>query len=111
MLAMQYEITDRAAMEFARAFYEALADGLAVDAAVSEARKAVSLEVANTVEWDTGAVYADPRWGVIRLVAASTCRETTRGAGHPCREQNFRVARTRLDSRQHRLLSRARLST
>ena len=35
VLAMQYEITDRAAIEFARAFYETLARGLPVDAAVS----------------------------------------------------------------------------
>jgi formylglycine-generating enzyme required for sulfatase activity len=53
VLAMQYEVTDRAAIEVARAFYEALADGWSVDAAVAEARKAVSLAVANTVEWGT----------------------------------------------------------
>ena len=53
VLAMQHEITDRAAIEFARAFYDALSDGLPVDAAVSEGRKAVSLQVANTVEWGT----------------------------------------------------------
>jgi len=51
VLAMQYEITDQAAIEFARAFYEALADVYPVDAAVAEARKAVSLAVTNTVEW------------------------------------------------------------
>jgi formylglycine-generating enzyme required for sulfatase activity len=57
VLAMQYEITDRAAIEFARGFYEALADGLPVDAATTEARKAVSLEVAHTVEWGAPALY------------------------------------------------------
>ena len=51
VLAMQYEITDRAAIEFARGFYEALADGLPVDAATSEARISVSLGVTNTIEW------------------------------------------------------------
>ena len=53
VLAMQDVITDRAALEFARAFYEAVADGLPVDAAVSEGRKTVSLVVGNTVEWGT----------------------------------------------------------
>ncbi|MCB0253092.1 MAG: SUMF1/EgtB/PvdO family nonheme iron enzyme [Anaerolineae bacterium] len=53
VLAMQYEITDRAAVELSRAFYESLADGLPVDAAVAEARKAVSLAISNTVEWGT----------------------------------------------------------
>ena len=36
---MQYEITDRAAVEFAGLFYEALAEGLPVDASVTDARK------------------------------------------------------------------------
>jgi formylglycine-generating enzyme required for sulfatase activity/outer membrane protein assembly factor BamD (BamD/ComL family) len=57
VLAMQYKITDRAAIEFARTFYEALADGLPVDAAVGESRKAISIEVANTVEWGTPVLY------------------------------------------------------
>ncbi|MCB0203085.1 MAG: CHAT domain-containing protein, partial [Anaerolineae bacterium] len=53
VLAMQYKITDHAAVELSRAFYESLADGLPVDAAVAEARKAVSLAISNTVEWGT----------------------------------------------------------
>jgi WD40 repeat protein len=65
VLAMQYEITDRAAIEFARAFYEALADGLPVDAAVAEARIAVSLGVTNTVEWGTPVLYMRSPDGVL----------------------------------------------
>jgi len=65
VLAMQYEITDRAAIEFARAFYEALADGLPVDAAVVEARKAVSLAVTNTVEWGTPVLYLRTPDGIL----------------------------------------------
>ena len=42
VLAMQYEITNDAAVEFANAFYEALADNLPVDAAVAEAGLDVS---------------------------------------------------------------------
>jgi hypothetical protein len=57
VLAMQYEITDRTAIEFSREFYEALAEGMAVDAAVVEARKAVSFAVNNTIEWGTPALY------------------------------------------------------
>jgi len=57
VIAMQFEITDQAAIEFAHAFYEALSDGMPVDAAVGEARKAVSLAVANTVEWGTPVLY------------------------------------------------------
>ena len=57
VLAMQYEITDRAAIEFARTFYEALTDEMPVDEAVTEARKAISMMVANTVEWGTPVLY------------------------------------------------------
>ncbi|MBN1877349.1 MAG: SUMF1/EgtB/PvdO family nonheme iron enzyme [Anaerolineae bacterium] len=57
VVAMQYAITDRAAIEFARTFYEAVADGLPVDAALVEARVAVSLAVTNTVEWGTPVLY------------------------------------------------------
>jgi WD40 repeat protein len=57
VLAMQYEITDRAAIELSRVFYEALADGLPVDTAVGEARKAISFGIANTLEWGTPVLY------------------------------------------------------
>lgn len=57
VLAMQYEITDRAAIEFARAFYEAIVDGMPVDAAVAEARVAITIAVNNTVEWGTPVIY------------------------------------------------------
>ena len=51
VLAMQYEITNDAAIEFANAFYEALAENLPVDAAVAEARNAISLNDAHSLEW------------------------------------------------------------
>ena len=41
VVAMQFEISDDAAKTFAEEFYGALADGLPVDAAVSESRKAL----------------------------------------------------------------------
>ena len=50
-IAMQYEITDRAAVEFTELFYEALADGLPVDAAVTDARKGLSGAIRDTLEW------------------------------------------------------------
>ena len=54
---MQYPVTDRAAVEFARSFYESLADGLPVDASVAEARKAVSFAIADTAEWGTPVLF------------------------------------------------------
>src|SRR5919107_837696 len=55
VVATQYEITDRAAIEFSRDFYEALADSLPVDAAVTEARAAVSMD--SMLEWGTPVLY------------------------------------------------------
>ncbi len=57
VLAMQYEISDAAALEFSRSFYEALADGLPVDAAVTEARRSLSFARPNSVEWGTPVLY------------------------------------------------------
>jgi uncharacterized membrane protein HdeD (DUF308 family) len=55
VVAMQYEITDRAAIAFSRAFYHAVANGLPVDAAVAAARTAVSIN--DTLEWGTPVLY------------------------------------------------------
>ncbi len=55
VLAMQYQITDKAAIAFSRAFYHAVANGLPVDAAVAAARTAVSIN--NTLEWGTPVLY------------------------------------------------------
>ena len=78
VVAMQYEITDRAAVEFARSFYEALAEGLPVDAAVAEARKAISLAVTNTVEWGTPVLYMRaPQGAIFQLPEAQRVRQRT----------------------------------
>jgi len=57
VLAMQYEITDGAAIELARSFYEALADGLPVDAAVTEARQSIGFATQGSIEWVTPVLY------------------------------------------------------
>ena len=48
VVAMQYEITDLAAIELARSFYDSVASGLPIDTAMSEARKAVRLSLPGT---------------------------------------------------------------
>ena len=55
VVAMQYEITDEAAIAFSRTFYRAVAHGLPVDAAVAEARTAVKRKSA--LEWGTPVLY------------------------------------------------------
>jgi hypothetical protein len=66
---MQFEISDGAAIEFAHAFYAALANGMPVDAAVAEARKAISLALPNTVEWGTPVLFLRAPDGKIFQVA------------------------------------------
>ncbi len=72
VLAMQYEITDNAAIELARTFYEVLAEGAPVDLALSETRKAISFTAANTFEWGTPVLFLRAPDGVLfRLQSAS----------------------------------------
>jgi hypothetical protein len=56
VIAMQFEITDEAAITFAHEFYAALADGYPVDAALAEARKAIFAQ-GNGLEWGTPVLY------------------------------------------------------
>jgi tetratricopeptide (TPR) repeat protein len=82
VVAMQYEITDRAAIEFSRDFYEALADSLPVDAAVTEARAAVSMD--SILEWGTPVLYMHSPDGRIFDVLAAAPR------AHPAPETEER---------------------
>jgi hypothetical protein len=57
VLAMQFAITDRAALEFGRTFYESLADRYPVDACVTQARQAIRLALPGSLEWGTPVLY------------------------------------------------------
>ena len=56
VIAMQFEVSDEAAIAMASGFYSALADDYPVDAALTEARKAV-FAAGCTVEWGTPVLY------------------------------------------------------
>jgi hypothetical protein len=56
VIAMQFEITDAAAIKFAEEFYSATADDYPVDAALAAARKAIFAE-GNDIEWGTPVLY------------------------------------------------------
>jgi len=56
VIAMQFEIADDVASTFAHEFYGALADGLPIDAAVTEARKAI-FAGGREIEWATPVLY------------------------------------------------------
>src|SRR5215207_7599296 len=82
VVAMQYEVTDRAAIEFSRDFYEALADSLPVDAAVTEARAAVSMD--SMLEWGTPVLYMHSPDGRVFDILATSPR------AHPTPEREER---------------------
>jgi outer membrane protein assembly factor BamD (BamD/ComL family) len=56
VIAMQFEISDQAAITFASEFYAALVDGLGLDTAVTNARRTVFF-MPNYVEWATPVLY------------------------------------------------------
>jgi hypothetical protein len=56
VIAMQFEVSDQAAITFAHEFYAALADGLPVDASLAEARKII-FSSGNEIEWGTPVLY------------------------------------------------------
>lgn len=65
ILAMQYKISDTAAIELARVFYQSLANGLPVDDALAEARKAISVGKSGTLQWGTPVLYLRSPNGVL----------------------------------------------
>jgi formylglycine-generating enzyme required for sulfatase activity len=65
VIAMQQEITDRASIEFTTTFYEAIADGMPLDTAMSEARVSVCVAYNDCVEWGTPVLYLHAPDGVI----------------------------------------------
>jgi len=58
IVAMQFKITDDAAIQFARVFYDRIARGDAVDEAVTEARHHICVSTrANSLEWIAPVLY------------------------------------------------------
>jgi hypothetical protein len=56
VVAMQFEISDEAAITFTKAFYAALLDNYSIDAAMAEARKSIYI-TGNKTEWGTPVLY------------------------------------------------------
>ena len=57
VVAMQFEISDEAALVFADGFYTTLAAGLPVDASLAAARLAMLAERADDIEWGTPVLF------------------------------------------------------
>lgn len=56
VLAMQFQVSNEAAIALSYEFYQALSDGLAVDAAVAEARKAIFIQ-GKLMEWGAPVLF------------------------------------------------------
>ncbi|HUL72448.1 MAG TPA: CHAT domain-containing protein [Vicinamibacterales bacterium] len=57
VVAMQFDISDDAALQFSQAFYQAIADGYPAEAALAEARKAMNGQ-GSVVEWGTPVLFS-----------------------------------------------------
>jgi hypothetical protein len=88
VIAMQFEISDQAAITLAGEFYSAVADGYPVDASVAEARKAIFTRV-NAVEWATPVLYMRSPDGRIFDIEDHAEREEAR-AGQPAEPEPIR---------------------
>ncbi len=71
VVAMQFEITDPAAIRFAQTFYQNVAKQLPVDISVMRARRALRLAKKDTLEWGTPVLYLHTPDGRIFDPAAS----------------------------------------
>ncbi len=69
VVAMQFPISDRAAITFAQRFYGLLSRGQPVDAAVAEGRRALRMAEPDTLEWGTPVLFTSAPDGVIFTVA------------------------------------------
>jgi hypothetical protein len=65
VIAMQFEITDAAAVVFAEGFYRAIASGAPVDASLAAARLAIFAESSDEIEWGTPVLFMRVRDGRI----------------------------------------------
>lgn len=77
VIAMQYEISDDAAIEFSRSLYEALGNEMPVDAAVGEARKAISMVGEKSVEWGTPVLHMHSPNGELFKIDGTTTSEAS----------------------------------
>ena len=76
VVAMQYDISDEAAIAFARGLYTAVAARHPVGQAVTRARRAIKLTRRNTLEWATPVLYLrSPRGDLFDLAAAGPSAE------------------------------------
>jgi hypothetical protein len=96
VVAMQFEITDDAAITFAHELYGAIADGYPLEAALAEARGAIRDE-GNATEWGTPVLYSrSPDGRLFDLTGQTRTPEAERQAREDA-ERKAREAREDAD--------------
>ena len=97
VVAMQFEISDGAAIQFSSAFYAAVAAGLPVDLAVAQGRLAIYSEVSD-LEWATPVLYLrSPDARIFAPSAAAPSAPTVTAAAVTTIETTARTALTTPD--------------
>ena len=113
VIAMQFEISDTAAITFSQSFYQAIADGLPVDVATVEARRAMFAE-GNEIEWATPVLYLRSTDGrvFIRGRGSAAERQAKEAAERQAQEEADRQAQEQA-ARQARIKAgpRAKIET
>ena len=92
VIAMQIRITDQAAIVLSHEFYGALADGYPVDAALTEARKAIKTQ-GNDLEWGTPVLYMRSSDGQIFEMAGQTAAKRPPSIPAPDSKEAARIER------------------
>ncbi len=85
VVAMQYAISDAAAIEFSRTFYESLADGLPIETAVSDARKSITLDQEESLEWGTPVIFTHAPDGILFSLAQKSATPSRPAQPEPVR--------------------------
>ncbi|MGB6687156.1 MAG: CHAT domain-containing protein [Terracidiphilus sp.] len=65
VVSMQYSISDKAALEFSRTFYDSMCAGMPVEYAVSQARSGIKMTMKETIEWGTPVLHLRAGDGVL----------------------------------------------
>ena len=99
VVAMQFPITDRAAIAFSEKFYPRLAAGDPVDAAVAEGRMGIYLDDSDSLEWGTPVLFMRTPNGLLFETAG---QDTTKSktARRPRRPIVPEIDQTRRDSEE-----------
>ena len=65
VIAMQFPVSDRVAIEFARLLYGHIADGVPIDAAMALTRQGLTIEYRESMEWATPVLYMRSNNGML----------------------------------------------